>query len=279
MKEKKLSAPQADEMNAGTDGGRKKITLPSEIMFFIAIYLMALSVSMCASADFGVSMIVAPAYIISLKFPFLTFGQWEYVFQGVLFVAFCVLMKKFRLAYLFSFLSVVVYGLVLDLFRAVIPVFNPAVFAPGTLPLWIRILLFASGTLVTAFAVALFRQTYLYPQVYDFFVIGLTARYRLPFTKFKTIFDMSFLALGVILSLALFQGFRGIGVGTLITAVLNGFLISIIFKWLDKRFVYKPLFPSFASHFRLDGPDDRNKPEKQKGENVSTTHRLNPDGL
>ncbi|MBP5230523.1 MAG: hypothetical protein ILO68_02230 [Clostridia bacterium] len=234
---------------------RRTVPFPNEIAYLISICLMALSVSMCAAADFGVSMIVAPAYILSLKFPFLTFGQWEYVFQAVLFAVFCLLMRKFRFAYLFSFISVLFYGAVLDLFRAVIPAFNPAVTEPGAFPFWVRILLFAGGNLITAFAVAVFTRCYLYPQVYDFFVLGLTARYRLSFPKFKTIFDLSFLALGTVLSLVLFRGFRGIGVGTLITALLNGFVIGLFQRLLVKFFRFPPLFPKLMSFFRLDGPD------------------------
>ena len=242
---------------------RPPLTLHSEILYLISICLMAISVSMCAAADFGVSMIVAPTYILSLKFTFLTFGQWEYVFQAVLFIVFCILMKRFRFVYLFSFFSCVLYGWVLDLFRAVIPLFNPAVTPPGSMALWIRILLFVSGNLITAFAVAVFTRCYLFPQVYDFFVIGLTARYGLPFARFKTIFDLSFLALAVTLSLVLFRGFNGIGVGTLITALLNGFVIGLFSKLLTKIAVIRPLFPKLAQKFRLDRPES---PETPKGE-------------
>ena len=44
-------------------------------------------------------MIVAPAYILSLKFEFLTFGQWEYVLQSLLFIVFCIIKRKVKLIY------------------------------------------------------------------------------------------------------------------------------------------------------------------------------------
>ncbi|MBR2338785.1 MAG: hypothetical protein IKA63_04890, partial [Clostridia bacterium] len=59
----------------------KKITLPDEIVYLAATVLLALSVAMLTAADFGISMIVAPAYILSQKLGFLTFGQSEYVIQ------------------------------------------------------------------------------------------------------------------------------------------------------------------------------------------------------
>ena len=39
----------------------KKLKLPSEVVYLAAIVLLAFSVAMLASVDFGISMIVAPA--------------------------------------------------------------------------------------------------------------------------------------------------------------------------------------------------------------------------
>ena len=66
----------------------KKLRFSSELAYLIAIIMLAFSVCLATAADFGVSMIVAPAYILSMKFTFLTFGQWEYVTQGILFIIF-----------------------------------------------------------------------------------------------------------------------------------------------------------------------------------------------
>lgn len=72
----------------------KKITLHGEFVYAAAVILLSLAVAMLSAANFGVSMIVAPAYIISQKLGVITFGQGEYLVQSVLFVVFCILMKK-----------------------------------------------------------------------------------------------------------------------------------------------------------------------------------------
>lgn len=72
----------------------KKITLHGEFVYVAAILLLSLAVAMLSAANFGVSMIVAPAYIISQKLGVITFGQGEYLVQSLLFVAFCILMKR-----------------------------------------------------------------------------------------------------------------------------------------------------------------------------------------
>ena len=70
-------------------------------------------------ADFGVSMVVAPAYLLyrwlSPAWSVVTFGMAEYCLQAVLLLAMC-LLRRFRVSYLFSFVTAVVYGFVLDAF-------------------------------------------------------------------------------------------------------------------------------------------------------------------
>lgn len=151
----------------------KKLKLPSEVVYFAAIVLLAFSVAMLTSVDFGISMIVAPAYILSLVVPSLSFGQAEYVIQAILFVVFCVVMKNFRISYLSSFLTCLLYGAVLDLFR-LIPLFNPTITPPGSMDLWARIVMFILGVPMSAFSIALFSKTYLYPEVYDLFFLGIS---------------------------------------------------------------------------------------------------------
>ena len=196
-------------------------------------------------------MIVAPAYIVSQKLTFLTFGQCEYILQGVLFVAFCLLMKKVKAVYFSSFLTCIIYGAVLDLWRVVIPLFNPSITAPGSMELWLRILLFVIGELLTAFSIALCYRTYLYPQVYDFFVKGVSEKYGIDRNRLKTAFDVCCLLVACALTLLLFRKFVGIGVGTLIITAVNGVLIGMFGKLMDKHMTVKPLWPKLARVFEI----------------------------
>ena len=88
----------------------------SELAYVLAIPLLALGVTLMEKADFGVSMVVAPAYILHLKLvtlhPFFTFGALEYMVQGALLLVLCLVLGRFRPAYLFSFVTAVIYGFV-----------------------------------------------------------------------------------------------------------------------------------------------------------------------
>jgi uncharacterized protein len=229
---------------------KEKITLHSEIMYFIAITILAFAVALAASTNLGVSMIVAPAYILSLKFTFLSFGQWEYVFQGCLFILFCIIMRKFKLWYLGAFLTCLIYGAVLDLFRKFIPFLNPSSTLISNMSLAPRILFFSIAIILTGTSLAIFFRIYLCPQVYDFFVRELCKNFNLNRTIFKTCFDATFFLTGCILSLCFFKKFNGIGIGTLVMTLVNGSIINLCGKIFDKFFVFKPLFSKLEKFFQ-----------------------------
>lgn len=229
---------------------KHKIRLSSEATYVAAIILLSLAVAILSAADFGISMIVAPAYLLSLKTGVLTFGQAEYVIQAGLFVVLCLLLRKFRFVYLFSFVTCLIYGFVLDLWR-MIPFFNPSITPPGSMDLWLRAIMFVSGVILTSFSVALFFKTYLYPQVYDFFVKAVSSRYGIKISVLKTIVDLSCLTASVIMTFAFFGRIEGIGWGTLVMAVINGTIIGFFSKILDKFFDFQPTFPRFARLFDL----------------------------
>ncbi len=236
-----------------TDRNLKKITVPSELLYILAIVLLSFAVAMLTAANFGVSMIVAPAYLLSLKVGFLSFGQAEYLIQAGLFIVFCLIMRRFKVAYLSSFVTCLLYGAVLDLWRC-IPVFDPTVTKPGSMALWLRLLMYALGVVLTSLSVAVFYKTYLYPQVYDFFVKGVSSKFGVKLVVFKTSFDLSCLAVAAVMTLLFFGKFEGIGFGTLIMACINGPLIGVFGRLIDRSCNIKPLFSKFSEHFALEKP-------------------------
>lgn len=228
---------------------KQKIIFYSEVVYILSLVILSFAVSMISSTDFGLSMIVSPAFLVSEKFSFLTFGQAEYIVQGILFVLMCIILRKIRAVYFSSFATGFIYGLLLDMWRTVVPHFNPEITPAGSLPLAVRVVYFILGMILTSISIALCFRTYLCAQVYDFFVKAVCERYSLNSGKFKTVYDFVFLAVSVIMSLALFGRFVGVGIGTIVMALFNGTLINFFGRVLDRIFEYKPLFRKFSTHF------------------------------
>ena len=142
-----------------------KKAISSEIIYVLAIVILAFAVNLMSMANLGMSMIVCPAYIISEKFDFLTYGQAEYLIATMVFIIFCLVMKRFKISYLLSYLTGILYALFSDLIKILVPIFNQNL----TISMNMKIGYFFIGMILSGLAVALFYKTYLYPQIYDFF--------------------------------------------------------------------------------------------------------------
>ena len=61
---------------------KKKLGPFGELSFLVGTLILPLGTSLMARGEFGLSVVVVPAYLLSLKLDFLTFGMAEYCLQG-----------------------------------------------------------------------------------------------------------------------------------------------------------------------------------------------------
>lgn len=137
------------------------------------------------------------------------------------------------------------YGAILDLWR-LIPIFNPETIHDNIV---LRVVFFVTGIVLTSLAVAMFFKSYFLPEVTDLFVKAVVDRYNLKQTIFKTSYDVIFLVGSVVMSLIFFGKLNGIGVGTVIIVLLNGIMIGLWGKFIDKFFDIVPAFPKVCAYF------------------------------
>ena len=217
-----------------------KRTFYSELSYVIGLILLAFGTAMMTTADFGVSMVVAPAYILHLKIsellPFFTFGMAEYTLQAVLLVLMALIVRRFKVTYLFSFVTAVIYGVILDA--------SLALLAALPTEIWVRLLLYVIGLPLVSFSVALLFKTYISPEAYELFVMEVSKRFKLDISKVKICYDLLSLTVSVILSFAFFGlgVFRGVSWGTLGAALFNGIIIKLFSSLLDKHYDFKDKF-------------------------------------
>ena len=220
---------------------KKKTTFYTEIAYLVGLILLALGASLAERANFGMSMVIAPPYILYLKIsqylPFFTFGMAAYTFQGVLLIVTVLVIRKLKLSYVFSFFTAVSYGLILDGINLL------TVHIPNNLVV-VRIILFAVGILSSTLGVAFMFKTYLPSEAYELIVKEISKEYDLKIHKVKYVYDFSSLVLSVVMSFVFFGFgvFNGIHIGTLVSALANGALINFHNKKLEQTFEFKDLF-------------------------------------
>lgn len=217
---------------------KKKRVFYTEIAYIAGILVLASGTALMAQADFGLSMVVAPAYLLHLKIsqsvPGFSFGMAEYTLQAVLLAILFLFLRKFKAAYLFSFVTAVVYGLALDSAMVLVHML-PAVGLAG------RLLFFVIGMLFCAAGISLLFHTYIPPEVYELFVKEISARSGININIVKTFYDCFSCLTAIILSFAFFGlwHFEGVKFGTVICALVNGLLIGRCSKMLENRFDFK----------------------------------------
>lgn len=214
------------------------ISCYSELAYVFGIVFVAFGVAFMEMVDFGVSMVVAPAYILHLKlsetWSFFSFGMAEYTLQAVLLIVMIIVLRKFKVAFLFSFITAVIYGFVLDLCMAAVSGIPAETMVE-------RILYYALGMVLCAIGISLFFHTYIAPEVYELFVKEVSAKFNIEIHRFKTGYDICSCLIGVILSFCFFGlwVFRGVKWGTIVCALINGSIIGLCSKFFDRFFEFR----------------------------------------
>ena len=225
----------------------------SELLWLFGLIFVALGVTICSKADLGVSMIAAPAFVISEAISrhvsFFSVGVTEYVIQGILLIILCIAIRRFKWKYLLAFAVAVLYGYTLDVFLLI---FEKVSFDA----IWLRWVMLIVGDIITAFGVACFFRTYMPLQVYELFVAEVASCFKFKLTTVKLIFDISLLVCSAVLAVTLFgdanefdwstiayASFHSMGLGTLITTIINSPIIGLMGRLIDAIFEKEPLFP------------------------------------
>ena len=220
----------------------KKTVLYTELAYVLGMVGLSLSVALMTRADFGVSMVVAPAYLLYLKLnpvlPFFTFGMAEYTLQAALLLCTILTVKKFRPYFLFSFVTAVLYGFLLDGWMLLVQRFPAESIA-------LRCLWYVLGLGLGAVSIACFFKTYIAPEVYELLVKELALKLSKPTHRVKTVYDCVSCAVAVVMSFAFFGlwRFEGVKLGTVICALVNGWLIGRFTALYEKGFDFRDGLP------------------------------------
>lgn len=216
----------------------KKKTFYTELAYIVGLLLLALGTALMERAGYGLSMVVAPAYLIYLKVsqfvPFFTFGMAEYCFQAVLLVVMTCILRKFRPSFLFSIVTAVIYGFVLDGAMALTALIRCEAVA-------VRLSCYLLGFLFCALGISFLFHAYLPPAVYELLVKRIATKWGVDINRVKTVYDCTSCAVAITLSFAFFGlgQFEGVRLGTILCAPVNGTLIGLCSRCLEHFFVFR----------------------------------------
>lgn len=227
----------------------KKLRKMNEAAWLLGIILCALGVALCTKANFGLSMVAAPPYILHLffvsRFPWYSQGTSEYIWQAVLLVGICIAVRRFTPKFLLSFGTAVLFGMTLDGWLFVLGG------SGAYTSLALRIFALVFGELLTALAIAFYFRTDMPLQIYELLVTELCRRFGWEQSRVKQISDLSMLVFAVGLAFFLNHSWQGVGIGTVLITLVNAPLIALFGKLLDRFCDFSPRFPKLIAKIRV----------------------------
>ncbi len=198
------------------------------ILFIISLFFSALGVAFTKRAELGVSPISSVANVLSFKFSFLTLGTWLIIWNCCLIVGQIILLrKKFRMIQLLQVPLSFLFGWFTD-FGLWIVSHIPANFYP------VRFAMMLIGIAVLAFGISLSVIANVVMNSGEAFVKAIADVFNRNFGNVKIAFDVSCVALSIILSLIFFD-FKIVGTreGTVISALLTGVAVKFFYSRLN----------------------------------------------
>ena len=210
-----------------------KIRHFSEASFLLGAILLGFATSMMSKAGFGLSMVVSPAYVLADWVKVIPTGTMCYIYQGLLVIATSLVCGRFKISYLVSFVSAVLFGVFVDIFGALLSFLQPA-------ELWERIVLFAVAIPINSMAIALLLHSYLPPQAPELLVREISGKFGFKMHRTKYVYDLCSCAASIIMSFLLLGELRHVGLGTVVYAFINAPLIGVFGGRLEKIADFEP---------------------------------------
>lgn len=188
------------------------------MLYLIGLNLIAAAVVLNIRYALGVAAFSSVMYSIS-EIYHISLGTASIICYLVFVLIQCILSKKITLTYILEVPLSLAFGLLTDFYDWIIPAL--------AFSFWLRLLLFSMTMFVTAMGVFLCVKTDLVLTPTDGIVKTISEVFRLPFSLVKNTFDISLVAVSVLLCLGNHTELYGIGVGTVLSALCIGRMIKM----------------------------------------------------
>ena len=188
------------------------------IILLCGLFLMGLGISLVVRSTLGTSPISSVPYVLSLAFP-LTFGEFTFLITLIFFIAeIAIIGRDFPRPQYFQILIALLLGTFVD-----VGMFLSAGVQPGIYPEQIAIVLLGSAVLALGIFLQITANVILNPG--EGLVRAIAEKTHKRFGIVKVMFDTSLVAGAAVISFAAFGTIEGLREGTVISAVLVGYII------------------------------------------------------
>ncbi|MBO5452439.1 MAG: YitT family protein [Clostridia bacterium] len=203
----------------------KKETIKRYILFILCLFFMGIGVALTKHGELGVSPISSVANVVSIKFTFLSFGTWLTISNCVLLLGQILLLRKnFKPIQLLQIPLSFLFGYFTDF----------GLWIAGFIPndnYTVQLLLVIVGIIILGFGITLGVIADVILNSGEAFVKALADVTHKEFSNVKIVFDVSWVAFSIILSLIFFNGsLVGTREGTIISAVFTGVAVKLWLK-------------------------------------------------
>ena len=195
------------------------------LIFLVGLFVNSLGVSLITKANLGTSPISSIPYVLSLNFPF-TLGNFTIFFSIFLIVLQLIILRKnFKLEHILQIPASIIFGYFIDLTMILFSWVNPEAYIMKIVYLLIGCLILGVGVYMEVLA-----DVVMLPG--ESFVRAIVLTWKTNFGTTKICFDVSMSVIAAVLSFIFAGSLAGVREGTVIAALLVGFIARLIGKKL-----------------------------------------------
>ncbi len=190
------------------------------IVFIIGLFINSLGVAFITKASLGTSPISAIPYVLSLNYS-PSLGNFTIIFSLILILMQIILLrKKFKIEYLLQIPVSIIFGYFIDFCMFLLNWLIPSNYLLSLFYLLLGCLILGLGVYMEMLA-----DVVMLPG--ESFVRAIVQTFHTEFGITKIIFDISISVIALLLSLVLSRSIEGVREGTIVAALLVGYIARL----------------------------------------------------
>ena len=199
-------------------------TIKRFILYLLGLNLIAVAVVLNIRYNLGVAAFSSVMYAISEIYK-ISLGTASIICYLIFVLIQCILSRRLTIVYLLEIPLSFAFGWLTDIYDFFIP--------QVPFPMAVQLILFILTMFVTGMGVFLCVRTNLVLTPTDGIVKTISEVFRLPFSAVKNGFDISLVAVTLLLCLVNHTPIYGIGIGTVLSAICIGRIIKLFEKHIS----------------------------------------------